>query len=52
MKQPYINKGARGGSFDAEKYERLMDRLEAVEITWQSINTKKSIRIDSERYQT
>lgn len=37
--------------FDAIRYQRLMDGLEAVEIGWKVINCKEKIRIDSEHYQ-
>jgi type I restriction enzyme M protein len=37
--------------FDAVRYQRLMDGLEAVEISWKVISCKEKIRIDSEHYQ-
>lgn len=46
-----LNKGGWGGSFDAEKYERLMDRLEAVEIKFsKALEDNNSFRFDSEYF--
>ena len=40
---------SKGGAFDAVKYQQLMDRLEAVELTFnQIIEEDKNLRIDSE----
>ncbi len=41
-------KGGRGGSFDALKYQGLMDRLEAVELALSEALKNKDFRIDSE----
>ncbi|MDJ0531686.1 MAG: N-6 DNA methylase [Xenococcaceae cyanobacterium MO_207.B15] len=44
-----LNKGGLGGSFDAEKYERLMDRLEVSIVKYSSLEFTR--RFDSEYYQ-
>ena len=47
-----LNKGDRGGAFDAVKYQQLMDRLEAVELTLSDVlNDNHSSRFDSEYFQ-
>jgi type I restriction enzyme M protein len=44
-------KGDRGGAFDAVKYQQLMDRLEAVELSLSEVlEDNDKIRIDSEYF--
>ncbi|MCZ8038922.1 MAG: N-6 DNA methylase [Microcystis sp. LE17-20A] len=43
-----LNKGDRGGAFDAVKYQQLMDRIEAVEVVLSQALKNKDFRIDSE----
>ncbi len=44
-----LNKGDRGGAFDAVKYQQLMDRLEATEISFiQVLEHNINFRFDSE----
>jgi type I restriction enzyme M protein len=44
-----LNKGDRGGAFDAVKYQQLMDRLEAVELSLsEGLKENISFRIDSD----
>jgi hypothetical protein len=46
-----LNKGDRGGAFDAVKYQQLMDRLEAVELSLSEVlEDNDKIRIDSEYF--
>ncbi|GCE58783.1 N-6 DNA methylase [Microcystis aeruginosa] len=47
-----LNKGDRGGAFDAVKYQQLMDRLEAVELSLSEVlNENFTWRLDSEYFQ-
>jgi type I restriction enzyme M protein len=46
-----LNKGDRGGAFDAVKYQQLMDRLEAVELSLSEVlEDNNSSRFDSEYF--
>ena len=46
-----LNKGDRGGAFDAVKYQQLMDRLEAVELSLSEVLEDNDItRIDANFY--
>jgi len=45
-----LNKGDRGGAFDAVKYQQLMDRLEAVEVNFSDTQSQKIHRLEAEFY--
>ncbi|CCI09516.1 N-6 DNA methylase [Microcystis aeruginosa] len=47
-----LNKGDRGGAFDAVKYQQLMDRIEAVELLFSKAKfNNESFRVDAEFFQ-